>query len=139
MQHSEITTPEAIFETGPETGPGMAPGTNHEIVPQIATALAANLTTDERTELDAAITPRIAALFAKAFGPQMWDILAPLTENDPTEDDPQAGGAEASGDTAAAEARLRELMRDPRYWRDRDPAFVARVAEGFNRLFPAKP
>ncbi|MCW2245352.1 hypothetical protein M2352_000943 [Azospirillum fermentarium] len=28
------------------------------------------------------------------------------------------------------------LMRDPRYWRDRDPAVVARVTEGFRRLYP---
>ncbi|MDX1541190.1 MAG: hypothetical protein R3349_07270, partial [Geminicoccaceae bacterium] len=36
----------------------------------------------------------------------------------------------------ASEAGLRELMRDPRYWRDRDPAIVARVTEGFARLYP---
>lgn len=32
---------------------------------------------------------------------------------------------------------LHALMRDPRYWRDRDPATVARVTEGFQRLYPA--
>lgn len=43
------------------------------------------------------------------------------------------------GDAAAAdvsEAGLRELMRDPRYWRERDPAIVARVTDGFSRLYP---
>ena len=35
------------------------------------------------------------------------------------------------------EAGLRGLMRDPRYWRDRDPALVARVTEGFRRLYPS--
>ncbi|WP_448192713.1 capsid assembly protein [Azospirillum sp. sgz301742] len=34
------------------------------------------------------------------------------------------------------EADLQALMRDPRYWRDRDPAVVARVTEGFQRLYP---
>jgi hypothetical protein len=35
------------------------------------------------------------------------------------------------------EATLQGMMRDPRYWRDRDPAFIARVTEGFKRLFPS--
>ena len=41
-----------------------------------------------------------------------------------------------SGETAGlSEARLNEMVRDPRYWRDRDPAFVGRVTEGFKRLY----
>ncbi len=36
------------------------------------------------------------------------------------------------------EAELRTLMRDPRYWRDRDPAVIARVTEGFQRLYPSQ-
>ncbi|MCK8784328.1 hypothetical protein M0638_08050 [Roseomonas sp. NAR14] len=35
---------------------------------------------------------------------------------------------------AADEAELRAMMRDPRYWRAREPAFVNRVTEGFRRL-----
>lgn len=38
------------------------------------------------------------------------------------------------GDGGTAE--VYGLMRDPRYWRDRDPAVVARVTEGFRRLYP---
>lgn len=30
---------------------------------------------------------------------------------------------------------LRAMMRDPKYWRERDPAFIARVSEGFARLY----
>lgn len=37
---------------------------------------------------------------------------------------------------AAGEGDLHALMRDPRYWRDRDPATVAKVTEGFQRLYP---
>jgi hypothetical protein len=33
------------------------------------------------------------------------------------------------------EAELQAMMRDPRYWRQRDPAFVAEVTEGFKRLY----
>ncbi|MDN3565843.1 hypothetical protein QWZ14_15850 [Paeniroseomonas aquatica] len=32
------------------------------------------------------------------------------------------------------EAELRAMMRDPRYWRTREPAFVRRVTDGFRRL-----
>jgi hypothetical protein len=35
------------------------------------------------------------------------------------------------------EASLTRMMRDPRYWRERDPAFVAQVTEGFQRLYPS--
>ena len=30
---------------------------------------------------------------------------------------------------------LDQMMRDPKYWRDHDPAFVARVTEGYKRLY----
>ena len=32
------------------------------------------------------------------------------------------------------EAQLREMMRDPRYWRAREPEFVKRVTDGFRAL-----
>ena len=31
--------------------------------------------------------------------------------------------------------QLSQMMRDPRYWRDRDPAFVAEVTAGYRKLF----
>ena len=33
------------------------------------------------------------------------------------------------------EVQLAEMMRDPRYWRQRDPEFIARVTAGFKRLY----
>lgn len=33
-----------------------------------------------------------------------------------------------------SETELRAMMRDPRYWRARDPQFIQRVTEGFRRL-----
>jgi len=33
-----------------------------------------------------------------------------------------------------SESELRQMMRDPRYWRSRDPAFIQRVSDGFRRL-----
>ena len=33
------------------------------------------------------------------------------------------------------EQELSAMMRDPKYWREKDPAFVARVTEGFKNLY----
>ncbi len=35
----------------------------------------------------------------------------------------------------ADQQQLSSMMRDPRYWRDRDPAFVAEVTAGYKQLF----
>lgn len=35
------------------------------------------------------------------------------------------------------EMKLNSMMRDPKYWRDKDPAFVAKVTEGFKNLYGA--
>lgn len=43
---------------------------------------------------------------------------------------------ESQNDTGANETELRSMMNDPRYWRDRDQAFVARVRDGFKALYP---
>lgn len=36
------------------------------------------------------------------------------------------------------ELELQSLMRDPKYWRDQDPSFVAKVTEGFQKLYGRK-
>ncbi|MGG5812470.1 capsid assembly protein [Falsiroseomonas sp. CW058] len=41
---------------------------------------------------------------------------------------------DGAADAAPDEAELRRMMRDPRYWRTREPDFVQRVTEGFRRL-----
>lgn len=51
------------------------------------------------------------------------------------------GNVPSSGATGAAagvtEKDAKAMMRDPRYWRDRDPAYVAKVAEVFQKLYPS--
>ena len=41
-----------------------------------------------------------------------------------------------SSQPAVPLAALHEMMRYPRYWRDRDPALLAKVTEGFRRMYP---
>lgn len=40
-----------------------------------------------------------------------------------------------AGASVPTEADLKQLMRDPRYWRDQDPVTVAKVREGFRKLY----
>ncbi len=35
----------------------------------------------------------------------------------------------------SGETDLQSMMRDPKYWREKDPSFVAKVTEGFQRLY----
>jgi hypothetical protein len=37
-------------------------------------------------------------------------------------------------DALKTEAELRQMMRDPRYWRKRDPEWIKRVTDGFRAL-----
>lgn len=50
--------------------------------------------------------------------------------------EPEIVGVAGSGQLATSEESLRELIRDPRYWRDRDPETVRRVTEGYRQLYP---
>jgi hypothetical protein len=49
----------------------------------------------------------------------------------------EPGMAIRQADNAATqnEGDLRALMRDPRYWREKDPSFVAQVTSGFQRMY----
>ena len=70
------------------------------------------------------------------------EILGRTSAVSPAELDLLASGAAAlraaasSGQELGNEADLHKMMRDPRYWRDRDPALLAKVTEGFRQLYP---
>lgn len=42
---------------------------------------------------------------------------------------------ESANPSALNTNELQSMMRDPRYWRDKDPSFVAQVTEGFEKMF----
>lgn len=46
---------------------------------------------------------------------------------------------DAEAEAGPDEAELRRMMRDPRYWRTREPEFVRRVTDGFRRLVGEQP
>lgn len=48
----------------------------------------------------------------------------------------EPGLKKGSEKTAALnDTELQSMMRDPRYWREKDPAFVKKVTEGFKNLY----
>ena len=51
--------------------------------------------------------------------------------------EPTVIGRTSGAPTNQSEGDLRRLMRDPKYWRERDPAVVSEVRNGFAKLYPA--
>jgi hypothetical protein len=51
--------------------------------------------------------------------------------------EPGLGGAGAPA-PEIGEDDLKRLMADPKYWRQRDPATIAKVQDGFKRLYPGQ-
>ena len=43
--------------------------------------------------------------------------------------------ADSMAPSSVTEQDLQSMMRDPRYWRDRDPAFVAQVTQAFQNMY----
>ena len=50
-------------------------------------------------------------------------------------DEPALGRLPAAKDDAPSEDQLKKMMQDPRYWKNRDPAFIDKVTSGFRRLY----
>lgn len=59
-------------------------------------------------------------------------VLALYAMMDGKEPKMQRGGATTG---AADDKELASMMRDPRYWKFKDPAFIAKVTEGYQRLY----
>lgn len=70
--------------------------------------------------------PVVEALSGTAEGVMALHRLMQGAEPGPL----KTGEAEALG-----EGDLHRMVRDPRYWRDRDPAFIASVTEGFRQIY----
>lgn len=50
--------------------------------------------------------------------------------------DPALTRGAGGSDAALSEDQLVGMMRDPRYWKKRDPEFLTKVTDGFKRLYP---
>ncbi len=50
-------------------------------------------------------------------------------------EEPMTLGAKGRAISSNAEKDLQSMMNDPKYWRDKDPAYIAKVTEGFKNLY----
>lgn len=50
---------------------------------------------------------------------------------------PVPSGRDGAGDQRVTEDGLKIMMKDPRYWKTKDPAFIQQVADGFKALYPS--
>ena len=50
-------------------------------------------------------------------------------------EEPQTVGGETKPVSSNAEKDLHSMMKDPKYWRDKDPAYIAKVTDGFKNLY----
>jgi len=74
------------------------------------------------------------------FPPEVFDALASTYDGVVAmhrlmEKDEQDLIGNAPGTSGVTEESLKELMRDPRYWRDQDPSIVRKVQRGYEALF----
>jgi hypothetical protein len=53
-----------------------------------------------------------------------------------SESEPSLVRGGSTANAVPTEVELKEWMRDPRYWRDQDSAFIEKVREGFRKLYP---
>lgn len=49
--------------------------------------------------------------------------------------EPEMVGNSGEGPCTLSEEQLNEMVADPRYWRDKDPTFIARVTQGYAKLY----
>ncbi|EME70391.1 hypothetical protein H261_08713 [Paramagnetospirillum caucaseum] len=50
-------------------------------------------------------------------------------------EEPSLGAAAPLGEDGRSEEQLKKMINDPRYWKAKDPAFIAKVSEGFRKLY----
>lgn len=53
-------------------------------------------------------------------------------------DEPGLKRAVSENPSKVGELDLQSMMRDPKYWRDKDPSYVAKVTEGFKKMYGGK-
>ena len=86
------------------------------------------------------IAPQLAAWGKKNLPANAFDALASSADGVKilhrlmASGEPCLGGAPAGSDEGATEEELKKMLQDPRYWKTRDPAFIAKVTNGFRRL-----
>ena len=72
--------------------------------------------------------PAIERLFESAEGVMVMETIMEKMKD-------SSFVADAQPTSGVSEKQLREMMNDPRYWKDRDPLFIKEVTEGFQQIY----
>lgn len=85
---------------------------------------------------------RQVSLWAKQnLNPEIYNVLSTSYEgvmalyNMMSSNEPIMG-RETNSFGELSEDKLRQMMQDPKYWRDKDPQYVKQISDGFDRLYP---
>ncbi|MDO8606946.1 MAG: hypothetical protein Q7R40_10450 [Phaeospirillum sp.] len=87
------------------------------------------------------IAPQLAAWGKKNLPVEAYDVLVASPEGVKTlhrlmgSGEPSLGRVPTAKDEGSSEEQLKKMLQDPRYWKTRDPAFIAKVTSGFRRLY----
>ena len=88
------------------------------------------------------IARQISAWGEKNLKPEIFNALSTSKDGIMTiykmmneQSEPTVLSASSSSYEPVSEDSLRKMMRNPKYWKEQDPALVKRVEEGFKRLY----
>lgn len=89
------------------------------------------------------VSRQISAWAKQNVNPEVYDALGSTAEgvialyNMMSSSEPSLSKEGGSVENLS-EASLRKMMEDPRYWRDKDSAYIAKITRGFEKLYPEK-
>lgn len=89
------------------------------------------------------VSRQISAWAKQNVNPEVYDALGTTAEgvialyNMMSSSEP-ALSKERGGVEELSENSLRKMMEDPRYWRDKDNSYIAKITKGFEKLYPEK-
>ena len=89
------------------------------------------------------VSRQISGWAKQNLRPEVYDALASTAEGVialykmMSSNEPMLG-KEAGFEGELSEQSLRKMMEDPRYWRDKDTAYINKITKGFEKLYPGK-
>ena len=89
------------------------------------------------------VSRQISGWAKQNLRPEVYDALASTAEGVialykmMSSNEPMLG-KEAGFEGELNEQSLRKMMKDPRYWRDKDTAYINKITKGFEKLYPGK-
>lgn len=89
------------------------------------------------------ISRQLSSWAKQNLQPEIYDALSTTYEGVITlykmmaSNEPLLGREGVSGEELNNDS-LRKMMEDPRYWRDKDAGYIAKITKGFEKLYPSK-